>query len=297
MLRKLEPEPRPINNWVIDDETDVPVRYRWECSFCGYREFAYRDVSYAGPVGESNDEFYNIYSCWHCSKDVDGYVNWQLYRQGSCGYYGDGDFEWNGSWKGTKPVMVHRPLDCDRDWGWFGKIDQIPGDRPDTQLEITAWSHRGRVKAYSVRLQFTSWRYNSILLVDNKRVTSLKQLTKEVDALDYADAAVRLLKEYYQRKTAKCVWRWEDNQWHPFMTSFGYASGFELPYGRFAVWDPHYNKYSKIERDLYSVGGWTVSCGPRVDVGDPPLPWTTQDGERVIIQEDTQEVTKQLDSA
>ncbi len=92
-------------------------RWEWTCKWCGKTEHS---SCMASDFKLITDKPYERDHCYHCLKDSDGNVDWQLYRQGDNGYYGDGDFCWNGSWKGEKPVSTCYPMDDLRPYRSWG---------------------------------------------------------------------------------------------------------------------------------------------------------------------------------
>lgn len=275
-------DPAPLGVWREEERSYGMITWIWECPFCGYRR---RSSTFEHMVKTPDDYPTEEFLCYHCWKDADGKVSWQLYRTGSCGYYGDGDFEWDGGYRGKKDVLIHRPLDSDRT-GWYGE-STVPYDIPDIHLEVYAWTRGGewikidddlwkrkrrRIHAYSATLKFKYWVHRQAPIVTAKRVKTLKQIYKEVEELDFTSAIAEMLKSYYSQEMTTCVWKHEDGQWVPFMTSFGAISGLDLPIGKYATWDRLSKKYSRIERGLWGSGGWSSHHGPDV-VEDPPTPW------------------------
>lgn len=267
---------KPLGRWQLEKKGEYFTDYRWECPFCGKVErYGFSNKS----DGRFEDSLYDKDHCWHCNKDADGNVELHMYRDGDNGYWGDGDFSWHGSWSGVKKILVHRPFDFDR-YGWYGE-ERIPYDRPDVILKVSAWSrgwnsktgqHHKKIYKYSARLTLVHWGHSSIELVTGKRVNSMKQLKEEISRLDVSHAIPGLLKEYYDRTRTRAVWRREGDEWVPYMTTYSEVEGFSLEYGLYAVWDPFYKRYHRLERSSHVVSGGGFK--PEDEIKPPPPPWT-----------------------
>ena len=275
---KKKSEAKPLGEWVeARPEYDDDRRMIWTCPFCGQHEYSsYRIAADGSKIFDR----WEMTECYHCHKDADGNVYWSLYRTGSWGYYGDGDFEWDGGWEGKKLVLTHRPH--------AGLIKETYSTQqtssygaPNIVLKVTAWSEgrytgerrNRRVSAFSAYLQFESDGWGRVCVVEPKKVRSLAQVRREVDALDLSAGIAQMLKEYYSKDSITCVWKRENDQWVPFASYFIQYPTNELDVG---VWATQHTRDKRPGMIKVSYYGSSGLYGPDV-VEDKPTPWVSNE--------------------
>lgn len=291
------------SQWIDISETayDGMKRWQWECKWCGIREYTscmaseFKDIRWDGP----DDKDY----CYHCRRDGSGNVEWSLHRTGDCGYYGDGDFNWNGGWSGEKLIQpCYRNDNAGSIWG-YGHYAKSTYGLPIIKLHIDVlakWNpkkHRyGGPNRWYATLKICGemgWR---VAVVKNKPCRSLKQVKEEVDGLDLSVSIAEACRLYYDKEHVECVWIQDGQEWRPLMSNFHAWSDMEWPdpvgkYPRhYAVTYPQSRKMEDgkykdfVEMSVHeATGGSSMSSyGPgswdEFKYGKKPIPWIIRPG-------------------
>lgn len=202
--------------------------------------------------------------CPYCGRDGDGNLTWAIAHRGDYGYFGDGDWTPTGHWQGRKLI---RPC-------YVGGR----GYHPKIWLSVDAYGTRtAKTRTYRPRHWYAhlelDWAgLREAMFEKPRRATTIKQVKKEADELDTSEAIGRLLRKFYSKSSAQCVWRKEGDKYVEWYSTFMPPDGLaEWSTGKYLVAKQHHNgiSYESYERAQFGLAG--SSC--KID-GGLPHPWT-----------------------